>query len=102
MSVEAGFHEESRLLEQGRREGFALCAFVLGLVSFVNLLGAEKSILAIVFAAFAIRPAAHGKARRFAWVAVVAAVLHLCTLGLVLVLYRDELARLVELLRRLA
>jgi uncharacterized membrane protein len=101
MSTEFNSQTEQQLLERGRREGYAVSALVLSLVSFVNLLGAEKSILAIVLAVFALRGATPRGAFQQARIAMVVASLHILTLVLVLVLLRDEFAQLLHLLRQL-
>lgn len=43
-----GRETDLELLRRGRREGLAMAAVALSIVSFVNLLGAEKALLAIV------------------------------------------------------
>ena len=40
----------------GQKYAFATTALILGIASFVNFLGMEKAVLAIVFAWLAIRP----------------------------------------------
>ena len=81
-------------------QGYAVSALVLSLVSFVNLLGAEKSILAIVLAAFALRGATSRGGLQQARIAIAVASLHILTLVLVLVLLRDKLAQLLQLPRQ--
>jgi hypothetical protein len=86
---------------QGRRQGLAISALAVGLVSFLNLLGAEKSILAIVLAISAMSGAASRQVRRRSLAAIGLALLHLVTVGIVLVLFQDELGQLVRLLHKL-
>ena len=94
-------NSERHLVERGRREGYALAALALSLVSFVNLLGAEKSILAIVLATFALSGAATGSASMKARVAIAIAALHIVTIAAVLIIFRDKFAQLLDLLRQL-
>jgi hypothetical protein len=101
MPPELDRQAESSLLDRGRREAYATSALILSLVSFVNLLGAEKSILALVLAAFALRGAAPPAARKRGLVAVAIAAVHLITIVLVIALLRDELGELLNLLRQL-
>jgi len=92
---------DSNLIARGRSEAYATSALILSLVSFVNLLGAEKSILAIVLAAYALRGTAAQAARKRGWIAIAIAALHVITILLVVVLLRDELTQLLDLLRQL-
>jgi|SoiMethySBSTD1v2_1073268.scaffolds.fasta_scaffold2293808_2 hypothetical protein len=101
MSTEVNRPTDLQLIEQGRREGYALAGLVLSLVSFINLLGAEKSILAIVLATFALRGAASAAARKNARIAVAVAAVHVVTILIVVVLFRDKFAQLLKLLRQL-
>lgn len=101
MSTELNSVSERQLLDRGRREGYALAALALSLVSFVNLLGAEKSILAIVLAAFAMSGSSLGAVSIKARVAVAIAALHIVTVGVVIFLLRDKLGELLDLLRQL-
>ena len=47
---------EGAALRTGRSEGMATAALALGAVAFLNLLGAEKGILAIVLAVLSLSP----------------------------------------------
>lgn len=86
----------------GRRQGLAVAALAVALVSFLNLLGAEKSILAIVLAIAAMSGTQSPVLRRRSLAAIGLAVLHLVTIGIVLLLFRDELGQLLEMLRQLS
>jgi hypothetical protein len=83
----------------GRRDGLALGAFALALVSFVHLLGAEKAILAMVLAILAIM-AAPGS--RFAAWALGVAALYIVTLVTALIVFHDKFEALIKLLQQLS
>jgi hypothetical protein len=87
---------------QGRAEAFAIAAIAVALISFLNLLGAEKSVLAIVLAVGAMSHTSAKAIRRRALSAIGLAILHIVTLAVVLTLYRDELGALVQLLYKLS
>jgi len=88
--------------DAGRRLGLATAALALGVVSFINLLGVEKSILSIVLAVLAIRGMAPAGVVRFRTrFALVISSLQLVTTILALVLFRDEVGELLQLLYEL-
>jgi hypothetical protein len=91
----------ARAWAAGRREGLAIAALALGLVSFLNLLGAEKSLLALVLAAVTLSGGCAGRARRRAWIAIGLAALHIVTIAVVLIVFQDKLGQLLGLLRTL-
>jgi hypothetical protein len=80
----------------------ATAALALGAVAFLNLLGAEKGILAIVLAVLSMRTVPAGPQPRRAQIAVALGVVQLATVVMVLVLFHDKLRQLIELLRTLA
>jgi hypothetical protein len=92
---------DRQLVAQGRREGLSLAALALSLVTFVHLLGAEKAILAIVLAVFALRGASYGIAKVRGRIALVLASAYLATLIAVLVMFHKELAEFIKLLSKL-
>jgi len=100
MSTPTNPRADLQLIERGRREGYALAALVLSLVSFINLLGAEKSLLAIVLAVFALRGGTPGVAKN-ARIAIGIAALQLVTIAIILLLFRDKFGELIQLLRQL-
>lgn len=87
--------------DEGRRQGLAVAALGVALVSFLNLLGAEKDILAIVLAAMALSGSQTYQVRRRSFIAIGVAVLHLITIAVVLLLFQDELGQLIQLLIKL-
>lgn len=103
-------NEASRPLDEltaaylaGRRVGFGVSALALSLVAFLSLLGAEKAILAIVLGVLAMRGTERGAAaRRLGGAAIGIAAAFLATLLVVLVVYRDKLGELVQLLNKLS
>ena len=92
----------AQALSRGRREGLAIAALVLSFISFLNLLGAEKSILAMVLAGMALSASTGEPARRQSFIAIGLSLLHIVTIAVVLLVFRDELGELIRLLRTLA
>jgi hypothetical protein len=91
---------ESELLARGRSDGLATAALALGALSFIQLLGAEKAILAIVLALLALRgPLQQGRGRAVA--GIVLGTVYLGVTAVTLVLFRDQLAELIHLLQSL-
>lgn len=88
-------------LLQGRREGLATAALAAACLAFVNLLGAEKALLALTLAGLAVRGLPPGAARGRALAAVGLSAVYLATVVTVLILFRHELADLIRLLKDL-
>jgi hypothetical protein len=89
--------------EDGRRFGLATAALALGVVSFVNMLGIEKSILAIVLAILAMQGTEFRTAvLRRGRTALILASVHVVTSVVVLVIFRAKLMELVQLLHKLS
>ena len=91
----------ARARDDGRRQGLAIAALATSLVAFLNLLGAEKSILAIVLATIAMTGTGSRLVRRRALMAIGLSLIHMATIVAVLVIFRDELGELVQLLSTL-
>jgi hypothetical protein len=87
--------------DEGRRQGLAIAALAAALVAFLNLLGAEKSILAIVLATVAMSGSSSRLVRRRSLIAIGLAAMYIATMVAVLVIFRNELAELVRLLSTL-
>lgn len=89
----------------GQKYAFATASLVLGISCFVNLLGLEKAILAIVFGYLALRreplPVLH-EHRAWAKVGVVFGILPLIILPVVLILNYDRLRELIECLSKMS
>ena len=89
----------------GQKYAFATVSMVLGISCFVNLLGLEKAILAIVFGWLALRaePAPVLREHRvWAKVGVAFGILPLIILPIVLILNYDHLRELIECLSRMS
>jgi hypothetical protein len=86
---------------EGHRFGLATAALALSVVSFLNMLGFEKSLLAMVLAVLAMRGAAPVSAAfRRGRTALVIAAVHFVTIAVLLVLfyvrYHDKLPPLLQ------
>jgi len=88
----------------GQKYAFATASLILGICSFVNLLGLEKPILAIVFAWLALRakPAPALKLHRmWAKTGLVLGILVLVIVPIVIILNFEELREIIQLLSKL-
>lgn len=88
----------------GQKYAFATASLILGICSFVNLLGLEKPILAIVFAWLALRtkPEPALKAHRmWAKAGLVLGMLVLVIVPTIIIVKFDEVREIIELLSRL-
>ncbi len=95
--------KESLIL--GQKYAFATASLILGIVSFVNLLGLEKPILAIVFGWLALRtnPAPQLTEHRvWAKTGVVLGVLILIVVPILIIINFNELRELIEVLSKLS
>ncbi len=89
----------------GQRYNLATLALVVALLSFLNLGGLEKAILAIVIGLKALRPTpapALEQRRGWAKTAIVLGICHAVLLITIVLLNLDRLARLVEALRAMS
>ena len=87
---------------RGRAEGLAMGALAVGCVAFVNMLGAEKALLAITLAVLALGGGLVGGRRRgWAYGAIGLGVLYLGTLAVLIAIYHDKFAQLIRLLKDL-
>lgn len=89
----------------GQRQMLATLALVVALLSFLNVAGLEKAVVAIVLAARALKagPGPRLEERRgWAWLAVGLATAHIVLLATVILLNLDRLPKLVAALRALA
>ena len=87
--------------DDGRRQGLAIAAVGVALAAFLNLLGLEKDILAVVLAVAALSGSRTYKVRRRSFIALGLVLLHLALSTVLLLLYREELGQLVQLLYKL-
>lgn len=101
-STQAAPVDVAHARDNGRREGLAIAALALSLVSYLNLLGAEKSILAIVLAVMAMSHSSSKTAQRQSLIAISLALVHIVTIAVVLVLFQDELGVFIQTLNKLS
>jgi hypothetical protein len=77
---------------------------MLGIASFVNLVGMEKAILAIIFARLALKseplPALKNR-REWGQAGLVLGVLQLVLISVLIIIFRNELREVLQLLLRL-
>jgi hypothetical protein len=83
----------------GQKYAFAAASLMLGIASFINLLGFEKAVLAVAFGWLALKslpgPALTLK-RRWAKAGVILGLLHVLVLSIILLVARDRIGRLLE------
>ena len=88
----------------GQKYAFATASLILGIFSFINLLGLEKPILAIIFGWLALRAAPEPRLtehRVWAKTGVVLGSIVLVVLPTLIVLNFDRLREFVEVLSKL-
>jgi hypothetical protein len=96
--------ETKKALILGQKYAFATISLVLGIFSFVNLLGLEKPILAIVFGWLALRAAPEPRLnqhRAWAQVGMVLATVILIAVPILIIVNFDRLREFVQILSRL-
>jgi hypothetical protein len=89
----------------GQKYAYATAALLTGIASFISLLGAEKAILAVVFAVLALKAApqpALRNHRRWAQAGLVLGIVFLVFLPTFLLLYRDRLHEILTTLQGLS
>jgi hypothetical protein len=89
----------------GQKYAFATASLILGICCFVNLLGLEKAILAIVFAWLALRsnPAPALKEHRvWAKTGMILGILPLIILPIIIILNLDRLRELLDVLSKMS
>ena len=88
----------------GQKYAYATVALVLAIASFFNLFGIEKAILAIIFGRLALKsdPAPPLKEHR-AWgqVGLAVGVLQIGLTAVLMIVFRNELHQILDLLLRL-
>jgi len=96
--------ENKQALILGQKYAFATVSLVLGIFCFVNLLGLEKPILAIIFGWLALRTVPEPRLtqhRIWAKVGVVLGTIVLVLLPVLIIINFDRLREFVEVLSRL-
>ena len=89
----------------GQRYTFATLALTLALLSFLNLAGMEKAVLAIVLGLRALRPAPQPpleQRRGWARMAIGLGVAHVVLVVTVILLNLDRISRLIDALRAMS
>ena len=83
--------------ERGRRVGLGTAALALAVTAYVNLLGIEKSLLAIVLAFVALKGSRlTAKARTSTRIAIGLASVHAITVVAIVAIYSDKLTALAR------
>ena len=88
----------------GQKYAYATAALMLGIASFINLLGMEKAILAIVFARLALKsdpPPTLVRHREWGQAGLVLGVLQVVLISVLIIIFRNQLREILELLLRL-
>jgi hypothetical protein len=96
--------ENKQALILGQKYAFATVSLVLGIFCFVNLLGLEKPILAIIFGWLALRSVPEPRLtqhRIWAKVGVVLGAIVLIVVPVLIIINFDRLREFVEVLSRL-
>lgn len=95
---------ESNASVLGQKYAYATASLVLGVASFVNLVGIEKGILAIVFGVLALRQLpgpALGIRRTWGKLGVLFGALQIVLIVVIVALNLDKLFEIIRLLERL-
>jgi len=88
----------------GQKYAYATAALMLGIASFVNLLGMEKAILAIIFARLALKsgpPPVLRNRREWGQAGLVLGMLQVVLISVLIIIFRNELRQALDLLLRL-
>ena len=88
----------------GQKYAFATASLILGIFCFVNLLGLEKPILAIVFGWLALRAKPEPKLtehRAWAQVGVTLGVITLIVVPMIIILNFERLREIIEVLSKI-
>jgi len=88
----------------GQKYAYATVALVLGIACFVNLLGMEKAILAIIFGRLALKsdpPPALKQHREWGQAGLVLGVLQVVLIVTLIIIFRNELQGALNQLLRL-
>jgi len=97
--------ETNESLVLGQKYAFATASLILGICCFVNLLGLEKAILAIVFAWLALRTKPEPvlkEHRMWAKAGLVLGILPLIILPILIILNFDRLREIIDVLSKLS
>lgn len=89
----------------GQKYAYATVALVLGIFCFINLAGMEKAILAIVFAALALRkdpPPALQERRVWAKVGLFLGSAVIVIVPVIIIFFFDRLREIIEVLSKMS
>jgi CDP-diglyceride synthetase len=88
-----------------RREGnmeskLALVSLLLGIFSFVHLLGIEKAILAIIIGTWALKESIRTpKSIKLSWIGIILGLLYLVVIAVFIIFYFPKLILILEKLK---
>jgi len=85
---------------RGQKFAYATASLIAGLACFINMLGMEKAALAIFFGVMALRAPVLEARRSWAKAGLVLGILQIGAVVLALLLFREELAALLDQLRK--
>lgn len=76
---------------------FAITSLILGIFSFVHLLGIEKAVLSVVFGVLALKEIEQlEKFKKFAYIGIFLGIAYLFTIVIILSLYTPKLVDIVK------
>ena len=102
--MSANEQQERAPVVLGQKYAYATVALVLGITCFVNLLGFEKAILAIIFGRLALKsepPPLLKQRREWAQAGLVLGILQVVVISVLMFIFRHELRGAFDLLLRL-
>ncbi len=78
----------------------ALAGLLVGISSFISLLGVEKAVLAVLFGSWALKEAIDETgSKKLAWAGVILGLVYLVVLAVVVIIYFPTLISLLEKLK---
>ncbi len=80
----------------------AIASFILGIVSFIQLLGLEKALLAIIFGAVALRELSEVqelKGKNYAYAGIIFGSLYILILGIITIVKWPQIFELISKLK---
>ncbi len=97
--------QQKELIVLGQKYAFATVSLILGIACFVNLLGFEKPILAVVFGWLALRSSPGPKLiehRLWAKVGVTLGTITLIVVPIIIILNFDRLREFIDVLSKMS
>jgi CDP-diglyceride synthetase len=78
----------------------ALVSLLLGILSFVHLLGIEKAVLAIIIGIWALKESIRTqKSIKLSWVGIILSLLYLVVITVIIIFYFPKLILIMEKLK---